>query len=325
MREYVLAIDGGATKTHLLLMHMETTRFWRVEGGPTNHEVLQGGFDELTFTLSGLLGQLFAQAGIVAEDIAFACIGLAGVDLPWQHRKVSHILESLGIEHFMLVNDSFLPILAEAEDGHGIGVINGTGFSVAAIDVFGDQQQIGGFGEYSEDFGGGGWYAKKAVAVAYRSIYKGGESTQLRERIMQSMKVKSAAGMMESVQLALQSDPKETQKQLCICLHEAADAGDLAAQEVFQDSAMEYAACIRSILLQMNFAAMLRVPVILAGAQFVKGGTYLREMMTTMLPDRCDVRILRVPPVLGALYEALRRQRFVITPEFRAYAEEQSF
>ena len=48
-------------------------------------------------------------------------------------------------------------------------------------------------------------------------------------------------------------------------------------------------------------------------------------MMTTMLPDRCDVRILRVPPVLGALYEALRRQRFVITPEFRAYAEEQSF
>ena len=60
MKEYVLAIDGGATKTHLVLMHLETTKIWRVEGGPTNHEVLPGGFDELTFTLSGLLGQLLS-------------------------------------------------------------------------------------------------------------------------------------------------------------------------------------------------------------------------------------------------------------------------
>ena len=323
MKEYVLAIDGGATKTHLVLMHLETTKIWRVEGGPTNHEVLPGGLDELTFTLSGLLGQLFGQAGITAEEVAFACVGLAGVDLPYQHRRVSHILESLGLKEYLLLNDAFLPVLAEAEDGRGIGVINGTGFSVAGIDAFGNQLQIGGFGEYSEDFGGGSWYAKQAVAVAYRSIYKGGESTQLRERIFQSMKVKSAAGMMESVQLGLQSDPKETQKRLCICLHEAADAGDAAAQEVFQDSALEYAACIRSMLLQLNFAMHLRIPVILAGTQFVKGSAYLREMLLTMLPDRCDVRVLQVPPVLGALYEALRHQRFAITPEFRAYAEQE--
>lgn len=77
--------------------------------------------------------------------------------------------------------------------GCGIGIINGTGFSAAAVDAFGDRMQLGGFHGCSDDFGGGQWYAERAVAAAYRSAYMGGEPTELCERIAAALQVPEAA------------------------------------------------------------------------------------------------------------------------------------
>ena len=211
-------------------------------------------------------------------------------------------------------------MLAEAADGCGIGIINGTGFSAAAVDAFGDRMQLGGFHGCSDDFGGGQWYAERAVAAAYRSAYMGGEPTELCERIAAALQGPEAAGLIERVVLAGRRDPQGTERKLCVCLHEAAEAGDEISREIFEDSAMECAARVRQMLLQMDFAGRQSVPVILAGGQFQNGCRYFREMAVAMMPDCCRAQVMAHPPVLGALFDALRARRFEITPKFRAEA-----
>lgn len=318
--DFVLAVDGGATKTQMVLMEMGTGKLYFRRGGSSSHETLPGGFDEMTFVLSGMIGDICREAGIEPEDICFSSLGMAGMDLPFQLRRTEGILRAIGLGEFRLQNDAFLPVLAEAADGCGIGIINGTGFSAAAVDAFGDRMQLGGFHGCSDDFGGGQWYAERAVAAAYRSAYMGGEPTELCERIAAALQVPEAAGLIERVALAGRRDPQGTERKLCVCLHEAAEAGDEISREIFEDSAMECAARVRQMLLQMDFAGRQSVPVILAGGQFQNGCRYFREMAVAMMPDCCRAQVMAHPPVLGALFDALRARRFEITPKFRAEA-----
>ena len=83
---------------------------------------------------------------------------------------------------------------------------------------------------------------------------------------------------------------------------------------------MECAARVRQMLLQMDFAGRQSVPVILAGGQFQNGCRYFREIAVAMMPDCCRAQVMAHPPVLGALFDALRARRFEITPKFRAEA-----
>ena len=133
--DFVLAVDGGATKTQMVLMEMGTGKLYFRRGGSSSHETLPGGFDEMTFVLSGMIGGICREAGIEPEDICFSSLGMAGMDLPFQLRRTEGILRAIGLGEFRLQNDAFLPVLAEAADGCGIGIINGTGFSAAAVDA----------------------------------------------------------------------------------------------------------------------------------------------------------------------------------------------
>ena len=183
-KAYILAVDGGATKTHAAVMHLPTTRIWLAESGPTNHEVLPGGFDDLPAALGGAVDKVLAQAGIAREDIAYGVFGMAGDDLPYQHARIGRIIEALGFDNYKLFNDSCLPILAATKEGRGIGLINGTGFSVSGIDADGVTGQMGGFGALSDDFGGGTWYGEQAVAAVYRNLYKRARATLLTDYML---------------------------------------------------------------------------------------------------------------------------------------------
>jgi len=321
-KAYILAVDGGATKTHAAVMHLPTTRIWLAESGPTNHEVLPGGFDDLPAALGGAVDKVLAQAGIAREDIAYGVFGMAGDDLPYQHARIGRIIEALGFDNYKLFNDSCLPILAATKEGRGIGLINGTGFSVSGIDADGVTGQMGGFGALSDDFGGGTWYGEQAVAAVYRNLYKRARATLLTDYMLKAFGLDhSRSGeLMERISRGLLEDTKETRRKLAVCLHEAGTGGDLTARAILEKSATEYAICVINLLNRYNFASMQEVPVVLCGSGFVKGSKVLHWVLQELLPEKCRMMVFEQPPVAGALYEACRGVDFAVTDAFRAYA-----
>mgnify|MGYP000150042066 FL=1 len=131
MKKYVLGMDGGATKTHAALFDIDGNKVDMLEWGPTNHEVLDGGFDGFRKEMKDLLSSLFSRNSITAGDIVSSAFGMAGVDTRKQHKIISSIIDNLGIKDFVLFNDAYLGVKAGCPSGVGICVINGSGCTIA--------------------------------------------------------------------------------------------------------------------------------------------------------------------------------------------------
>jgi len=178
-KRFLLGIDAGATKTHYALYDRRERTLEVLTGGPANHESLVGGFEELETVLGEMVGALLNHFGIKAYQVDGAGFGMAGVDTRRQHAIVSDIFRRLGLPCFAMSNDASLGIWATCPDGAGVCAVNGSGFSVYAMDGVGGEIQIGGLGDLTGDKGGGGYLSDKAIAGVYASLYKGGPATAM--------------------------------------------------------------------------------------------------------------------------------------------------
>ena len=94
---------------------------------------------------------------------------LAGADLPADDRRLMRLLraESLS-EKIVLRNDTFAVLRAGTERSWGVGVVCGTGLNCSAVAPDGRIVRYPTTGEYSGDFGGGGWMGQQALSAAIR-------------------------------------------------------------------------------------------------------------------------------------------------------------
>ena len=69
MKRFVMGIDGGATKTHVMICDTELNKVCLMEGGASSHEFLPGGFDEAAGVLEALIDDALFKAGIGIGDV----------------------------------------------------------------------------------------------------------------------------------------------------------------------------------------------------------------------------------------------------------------
>ena len=98
---FYIGVDGGGTKTAFSLFDEDKNVVKTVYGPGSNHENLEGAFDEASAVIWNGITELVGEAGISLDDVAFSLMGLAGIDHQFQHdimyEKLSEILaERLG-------------------------------------------------------------------------------------------------------------------------------------------------------------------------------------------------------------------------------------
>lgn len=311
MKKYVIGVDGGGTKTHCALFDLEGNRVDILEWGTTNHEALRGGYEELKVELGKVLNGLLVKNNIGVHDLHRSVFGMAGVDTEYQHKKISSIIKELGIQDFILCNDSFLGIKAGCKNGYGICAINGTGFSVTGIDTKGNMLQIGGQGEWTGDIGGGGYLTVAVIRSVYDYLFKGRDKTIMVEMLFNELQVTSRQDFMNTVSLRMQYDEKSLSKKVCMILYEAANCYDAVALRLLEIMGIEYGRCIGIILEELDFKVANKVEIVLAGSQFVKGeNPHAIEIIKESLNEKkygfeLDVKLLSRPCVAGAVVWAL--------------------
>ena len=134
---YYIGVDGGGTKTYYALFDEQKRIIADYKTAGSNHENLDGSFDEAVDILwEGLTG-LLHSAGKTLDDVQYTLMGLAGVDHPFQHDALYERLEKKGLRNFSLFNDGFIVVKAGSISGAAIGLNNGTGTCCNAIDSTG--------------------------------------------------------------------------------------------------------------------------------------------------------------------------------------------
>ncbi|MBM34900.1 MULTISPECIES: BadF/BadG/BcrA/BcrD ATPase family protein [unclassified Arsukibacterium] len=155
---YLLAVDGGGSKTLARLQHSLSDQQWQAAGGPAQ---LSNNLELAISTVRQLSLQLCQQAGIGLHQV-MACIGLAGAGNPQLHSAFCQQLQ-LDFAAWQLTTDARTSLYGANNGQPVVMVALGTGSVAMRLDQNGSEQQTGGWGFNIGDEGGGAWLGKLAV------------------------------------------------------------------------------------------------------------------------------------------------------------------
>ncbi len=310
MGSFVMGLDGGSSKSHLALFDTAGKRIDFVSWGPLNHEVMDGGFEQLEQELHDLIHLALDRNGLRMADLARGVFGMSGADTKKQHAQITGIYQRLGIDHPVVINDAFLPIKAVSTTGYGIGAINGSGCTVAGIGADGSTLQIGGCGGLTGDLGGGSQLGQTVARTVYASLFKGGPQTLLCEMLQKRLNVSRDEDFLDTLIEQLESRAI-TLSDLNRMLFEAANQRDAVALQLLQETGEDSAMAIGGLLNRLPFPSDKPIDVALAGSVYVKGGNpALVDALKSKASQLAGGRALRFtvttrPPVMGAIVWAL--------------------
>ena len=266
---YYIGVDGGGTKTVYALFDENRTILNEGRTPGSNHENLEGSYDEAAEIIFGGLTELVKKQGIALDDVSFTLMGLAGIDHPFQHDEVCSRLAAKGLKNFEIFNDGFLVVKAGSETGTAIGYNMGTGMCCNAIDRKGTMKQLAGLGEFSGDIGGGHQIAVTAWRIIYDDVMLHVAKTAMTEMFYQEFDIHSEEEFLDTV--SMYEDPDKFDRfvmRLIDFFFAAADQGDAPVMAAVDALAQRGAYLIAAHANGLDFGD--EVEVVLSGSIHTK-------------------------------------------------------
>jgi len=297
----VLAVDGGNSKTDVVLCGADGSLLAAVRGPTTSHQAvgLERGLDRLDELVTGVVGTAGRPAARPVADVVVAC--LAGLDLPVDERRLGRAwrARNLGRE-IELRNDTFAALRAGTEAGWGVAVICGQGVNGVGVSPDGRVARFAGLGDIAGDRGGGSGLGMDGLGAAVRATDGRGPRTTLVTLVPAHFGLRRPLAVTEALYRGRIAD--ERVAELAPVVVGAARAGDEVAVCLVRDVADELAAFAIASIRRLRMQR-LAVPVVLAGG-LARGAADLLvprvdELVRPVAPD-ATVSVVDAPPVLGA-------------------------
>jgi len=304
---YVLGVDGGNTKTDYFLFNEKGEFVDHLRAGTCSHEALDDEFDGAYRVMKHCITELLSRNNLKVSDVAAATFGLAGVDVPFQKVALEGIVKKIGFTNFAVVNDSAIGIKAGTSKGYGICSVNGTGTSNSGIDQYGGYLQVGGIGDVSCDFAGGGFLAEEVIRAVYSAAYRCGEATSLSQIVFDKLGIEGKEDLMDGIANVFKRR-RFNYTELTIACFEEANKGDKVALDILYRMGDNCAKSGAGLINNLRFGD--EVDACLVGSVWVKGAcphainTY-KQKIQEYTGKKVNVNVLTVPPATGAIIWAL--------------------
>lgn len=170
MTQYILAVDGGATKTVLSLRDIKGNIYFEKTSTSTNYQAI--GTEKAEKVLTDLLGDAYKETGIRAIDIA--AFAMAGIDTIKGLSIVQLMVDRscknspFQIGRIIVENDVQSTLIGLTGKQPGALVISGTGSAAYATDGKGKIVRSGGWGHRVGDEGSGYWIGREILNAIFR-------------------------------------------------------------------------------------------------------------------------------------------------------------
>ncbi|MFJ8486791.1 N-acetylglucosamine kinase [Streptomyces sp. NPDC094038] len=305
MPELVVGVDGGNSKTDLVLADTEGRLLSWVRGAGTRPHT--EGMETTTERLARLGRHALTQAGLpTTTPVRVGAYFLANVDRRAQERLALRQLTALGAADQVLVrNDTLAVLRAGAPDGWGVAVVSGAGINAAAVHPSGRSARFLSLGDITGDWGGGLAVARAGLGAAVRAGDGRGPATRLRQELPAPFGLDSV----EAVALAVSAGEIEVTALhgLAPLVFATAESGDAVARGIVERLGDEIVAMVTALLRRLR---LLRTPtpVVLGGGTLQNDRLLLRDHIGARLAVEAPLarpRVLDVAPVAGAVAQAL--------------------
>ena len=290
---YYLAIDGGGTKTALLLADKDGKVIRSHKAVACNP--VDVGLDKACEVLAASIKDICGDIPL-SEIILFA--GIAGGTSAGMRERLHGFFESLGFYAFENDSDNKNIIVAGLGDEDGISLILGTGIC-AFVKKDGIFSRIAGWG-YLVDSGGSGYNLGQDALNAYFSAYDGsGEPTLISEEVDALHD-----GGIDAIMSYIYSEKKKAVASFAPAVYKALERGDETAHRILERN-MKVAARVAETA-RKSFESGKAIPIVISGGLTERAETlsYFRAALKN--PDEFNIKLLDRAPVYGALELAMK-------------------
>jgi N-acetylglucosamine kinase-like BadF-type ATPase len=302
---YVVAADGGNSKTDLVLARGDGAVLARVRG--PGIRPMRNGMDGTARALAELSATAVREAQLSpATTLSGATFFLANVDTADEEAAMHSALVRLEVaEQIEVGNDTLAVLQAGAPRGWGVAVVAGAGINAAGSHPDGRTERFLGIGSFSGDWGGGWSVAVAGIGAAVRAGDGRGAPTALRDRVAAQFgdDAETVAVLAHSGEI-----PRERVLGFAPVVCAAAGDGDPVATGIVHRLADEVVEFAGALLRRMELTTA-DPDVVLGGGMLQAGHAVLLERIyagvAAVAPD-AQVRVLDVAPVVGAVTSALR-------------------
>ncbi len=301
---YFLGIDGGGTKTNLILADELEKVQAEVEVGPTN--LVAVGSETAKKNLKAGLAQAVAEIAKEAE-IEFAVMGLASVDTDQEEQSAARVFQKtfseFNVKQFALINDA-IPALVNATDlENAIVLVAGTGSNCYGENEAGETAKTSGLDYLLADQGSAYDIGTKVLKAAAKSYDGRGPKTVLEKKLIEQFEIERFEYLKHKIY-----QPSLNKKQIAQLSHlwvEALEEGDEVAQAIFDWEADELWLMTVTVIEQLDFENE-RFDLVLEGslAQSPQMIKFLKKKLS-QVSKQAEIVLPHQPAVYGALKLAL--------------------
>ncbi len=294
MTELVIGVDGGGTKTHVIVADEEGNQVGEATGpgsatGP-------GRAEHSARVIAAAVAEALRAATLPEVRPRILVAGVAGAGRTREARALAAALDNLGLaEELSVVGDGEIA-LTDAFDGRaGIILIAGTGSIAYGRGVSGETARCGGWGLVFGDEGSGAWIGRRALGIVAGAADGREPATALTGAILTAAQLNEAS---ELIPWGIAATPMDFAALAPVVFNTAA-SGDIRANSLVGLAVEELVLHIRGLAIRLFGDDRATIPVAFAGGLMRKGSP-LRKRLEHRLKSAVPGAQIRAGDIVAA-------------------------
>ncbi|KOS61043.1 hypothetical protein FJQ98_20030 [Lysinibacillus agricola] len=312
---YVLAIDGGGTKTSAVICDEQGNIYAKVVTNRSNPTAMDVQY--FKSTIHDILQNLQQQNPQVFAAIDSCFAGMAGVkELQAEEVVVSIVRQYVDKTVAIFVdNDALIALYAGTLGKAGIVQIAGTGAITMGYDSEQHFHRVGGWGYLFDDEGSGYDLGVQVLKTIFQSYDGRGDSTALTDVVLRYFSVENVPQLIECIYGA--EHPRTVMAPLSKYVFDVAEKGDHAAISIIEDACKKYYVAIKACYFHMAWEQG-NVPVVLVGGVFNNEAFFIPKLQQFTQADELPLQFLTpvLQPIGGAVIAAFKQINVQLGSDF---------
>lgn len=301
---YYLGVDGGASKTEVVVVDEIGYIAGRGISGPTNLVVTspEASINNLHIAIARATSSLSLEAKIKG-----LVLGLAGMDTKQEERTAYEIFspvisKTVGSD-WKIANDSWTGLRSGSDRKNAVVLIAGTGSNCSGKNEHGATATVGAMGFLLSDEGSGYYIGHQMLRAAVQSFDGRGPKTIIEEIVKNEFQVETIRALKRKIYLPLVSKAKVA-KMAKLCF-EAKESGDQVAEKIISQVIEDLKLMVTTVVKKLDLTDKEFDLVLIGG---IINNSYTKKPLIDSLKvifPKIDIISPEEPPAFGAALMAL--------------------